>query len=161
MVPPRATSRDQRRSCSAATSPAPASRVRFHRLARLSHHGDKPENVANYAKSTATTCRTRHWSRSEEHPDGDGTVLTTLIYGRNMATRTVMRTQKVPAFRRRIDGNLLATGTSCPRQHAAHWNMLLSILAFGIEQRTSAPAMQVAASGPGRRAPVCLSSKRR
>ena len=90
-----------------------------------SHHGDKPENIANYAKVNRYHVQNLAYfcEKLSKIPDGDGTVLDhVLIYkGSNMGNSHRHAHEKVPVdsrrrHRRHVQGQ---PASGVPRQHAA------------------------------------------
>jgi hypothetical protein len=106
-----------------------------------SHHGDKPENVANYAKMNRYHVQNFAYfvDKIKNIPDGDGTVLDhILIYkGSNMGNSHRHAHVKVPVILvGGIDGKFKGNRhVVFPDDTQKTSNMLLSILhAFGIER---------------------------
>ncbi len=106
-----------------------------------SHHGDKPENVANYAKMNRYHVQNLAYfvDKLAKAPDGDGTLLDhVLIYkGSNMGNSHRHAHQKVPVILvGGIDGTFEGNRHIVfPDNQQRTSNMLLSILhKFGIEQ---------------------------
>jgi hypothetical protein len=106
-----------------------------------SHHGDKPENVANYAKVNRYHVQNLAYfvEKLKNTPDGDGTVLDhVLIYkGSNMGNSHRHAHEKVPVILiGGIDGTFKGNRHIVfPDNTQRTSNMLLSILQkFGIDQ---------------------------
>ena len=106
-----------------------------------SHHGDKPENVANYAKINRYHVQNLAYfcEKLKNTPDGDGTVLDhMLIYkGSNMGNSHRHAHEKVPVILvGGIDGTFKGNRHIVfPDNTQRTSNMLLSILhLYGIEQ---------------------------
>jgi hypothetical protein len=106
-----------------------------------SHHGDKPENIANYAKINRYHVENLAYfcDKLRNIPDGDGTVLDhVLIYkGSNMGNSHRHAHEKVPVILvGGIDGTFRGNRHLVfPDNTQRTSNMLLSILhLFGIEQ---------------------------
>jgi hypothetical protein len=108
-----------------------------------SHHGDKPENVADYAKINRYHVQNLAYfvEKLKNTPDGDGTVLDhVLIYkGSNMGNSHRHAHEKVPVILvGGIDGTFKGNRHIVfPDNTQRTSNMLLSILQkFGIEQES-------------------------
>ena len=106
-----------------------------------SHHGDKPENVANYAKINRYHVQNLAYfcDKLKNMPDGDGSVLDhVLIYkGSNMGNSHRHAHEKVPVILvGGIDGTFKGNRHLVfPDNTQRTSNMLLSILhLYGIEQ---------------------------
>jgi hypothetical protein len=106
-----------------------------------SHHGDKPENVANYAKVNRYHVQNLAYfcDKLQNIPDGDGTVLDhALIYkGSNMGNSHRHAHEKVPLILvGGIDGTFKGNRHLVfPDNTQRTSNMLLSILhLYGIDQ---------------------------
>jgi hypothetical protein len=108
-----------------------------------SHHGDKPENIANYAKMNRYHVQNLAYfvEKLKKIPDGDGTVLDhVLIYkGSNMGNSHRHAHEKVPVILvGGIDGKFKGNRHIVfPDNQQRTSNMLLSILhLYGIEQKS-------------------------
>jgi len=106
-----------------------------------SHHGDKPENIANYAKMNRYHVQNLAYfvEKLKHIPDGDGSVLDhVLIYkGSNMGNSHRHAHEKVPVILvGGIDGNFKGNRHIVyPDNVQRHSNMLLKLLHhYGIEQ---------------------------
>lgn len=106
-----------------------------------SHHGDKPENIANYAKMNRYHVKNlaTFVEKLKNIPDGDGNVLDhVLIYkGSNMGNSHRHAHEKVPTILvGGIDGNFKGNRhIAFPDNQQRCSNMLLSILGlYGMEQ---------------------------
>ena len=116
--------------------------IRVHRgWHGTSHHGDKPENIANYAKVNRYHVQNLAYfvEKLSKIPDGDGTVLDhVLIYkGSNMGNSHRHAHEKVPVILvGGIDGTIKGNRhIAFPDNTQRTSNMLLSIMhKFGIEQ---------------------------
>jgi len=106
-----------------------------------SHHGDKPENIANYSKMNRYNVQNLAYfvEKLKKIPDGDGSVLDhVLIYkGSNMGNSHRHAHEKVPVILvGGIDGNFKGNRHIVfPDNQQRTSNMLLSILhLYGIER---------------------------